>query len=166
VENTPSGGDARVSKSRENLIAYVTGLLRDGNRLPSHLMSELFEAPREYELRYRGKARRADILSDTLSVPLQPVKRFGATSGWANMLIFGDNLQVLKTLLEWKEAGTLKNADGTPGVRLCYIDPPFATEREFRAGKGQIAYADKVAGAEFQPRPYILGTCASRALTR
>ena len=65
------------------------------------------------------------------------------------MLIFGDNLQVLKTLLLMKQEGKLKNADGTPGVRLVYIDPPFATRQEFRGSQDQKAYQDKIAGARF-----------------
>jgi len=65
------------------------------------------------------------------------------------MLIFGDNLQVLKTLLKMKEEGKLKNADGTKGVRLIYIDPPFATKQEFRAKNGEKAYQDKIIGAQF-----------------
>jgi DNA modification methylase len=85
-----------------------------------------------------------------MAVPLQSLKRFGeADAGWINKLVFGDNLQVLKTLLEMKEKGELRNADGSHGVRLCYIDPPFATKREFRTTKNQLAYRDKVEGAEF-----------------
>lgn len=83
---------------------------------------------REYELVYHGKEREEDILANTLAVPLQPVRTFGSNGGntgeWRNMLIFGDNLQVMKSLLEMKKAGKLCNADGTPGVRLVYIDPP------------------------------------------
>jgi site-specific DNA-methyltransferase (adenine-specific)/adenine-specific DNA-methyltransferase len=65
------------------------------------------------------------------------------------MLIFGDNLQVMKHLLEMKKAGKLCNADGTPGIRLVYIDPPFSTKQEFRGGQDQKAYQDKIAGAKF-----------------
>src|SRR5450759_3323197 len=68
---------------------------------------------------------------------------------WHNMLIFGDNLQVMKTLLEQKKAGELCNADGMPGIRLIYIDPPFATKQEFRGSQDQKAYQDKLAGGEF-----------------
>jgi len=83
---------------------------------------------------------------------LQPVKTFQSdesSDDWTNMLIFGDNLQVLKTLLQMKHEGKLKNADGTPGVRLIYIDPPFATKQEFRGNRGQKAYQDKIAGSRF-----------------
>jgi site-specific DNA-methyltransferase (adenine-specific)/adenine-specific DNA-methyltransferase len=106
---------------------------------------------REYELVYHGKEREEDILADTLAVPLQAVRSFGKNGGgeWYNMLIFGDNLQVMKSLLELKKAGKLCNADGTPGVRVLYIDPPFATKREFGGTEDQKAYQDKIAGAEF-----------------
>lgn len=110
-----------------------------------------FETEREYELTYAGKERKEDILADTLSVPFQPIKKFGeAKEGeWHNMLIFGDNLQALKHLLKLKEQGKLRNPDGRNGVKLIYIDPPFATEQEFRGSKGEKAYQDKIAGAEF-----------------
>src|SRR5437879_3184746 len=65
------------------------------------------------------------------------------------MLIFGDNLQVMKSLLEMKNAGRLCNADGTPGVRLVYIARAFATKQEFRGTQDQKAYQDKIGGAHF-----------------
>jgi DNA modification methylase len=105
---------------------------------------------REYELVYHGKEREEDILANTLAVPLQPVRTFGKNGdGWHNMLIFGDNLQAMKSLLELKKAGKLSNTDGTPGVRLVYIDPPFATMQEFQGSDEQKAYQDKVTGARF-----------------
>jgi DNA modification methylase len=105
---------------------------------------------REYELVYYGKEREEDIIADTLAVPLQPVRTFGKNGDdWHNMLIFGDNLQVIKTLLDMKRDGKLCNSDGTPGARLIYIDPPFATKHDFRGTEDQKAYQDKVAGADF-----------------
>lgn len=105
---------------------------------------------REYELVYHGKEREEDVLADTLAVPLQPVRTFGKNGiDWHNMLIFGDNLQAMKTLLEMKRAGQLRNADGTPGARLIYIDPPFATKQDFRGNQDQRAYQDKIVGAQF-----------------
>ena len=107
---------------------------------------------REYELVYHGKEREEDILGNTLAVPLQPTRTFGRNGGeWNNMLIFGDNLQVMKSLLELKKAGKLCNADGTPGVRVVYIDPPFATKQDFRGTEDQKAYQDRIAGAEVDP---------------
>ena len=92
-----------------------------GEDLPPERARTLFPPEkREYELVYHGKEREEDILADTLAVPLQAVRAFGKNGGgeWHNMLIFGDNLQVMKSLLEMKKAGELCNADGTPGVRL------------------------------------------------
>lgn len=109
---------------------------------------------REYELVYHGKEREEDILANTLAVPLQPVRTFGKNGGdsvdqWQNMLIFGDNLQVMKSLLEMKKSEKLCNADGSSGIRLIYIDPPFATRQDFKGSEDQIAYQDKIAGAQF-----------------
>ncbi len=136
----------------EQEIEMVINLLREGRPLPEEFRNILFDTKKEYELVYADKEREEDILADTMAVPLQPVKTFrngDNGKGWTNMLIFGDNLQVLKTLLQMKQEGKLKNADGTPGVRLVYIDPPFATRQEFRGSQDQKAYQDKIAGARF-----------------
>ena len=134
----------------EEQIEEVIAHLRAGRRLPVYLSSHLFETPREYNLTYAGKARRADVLADTMAVPLQPVRTFGEPSrGWSNMLVLGDNLQVLRRLVDLKTAGQLCNADGTDGVRLCYMDPPFATGEAWEDRSGRIAYVDRVKGAEF-----------------
>jgi len=69
-----------------------------------------------------------------------------------NILISGDNLRGLKYLLEDS------NIKGK--VDLCYIDPPFATNGNFtitngrastisNSRNGDIAYSDKLTGAEF-----------------
>ena len=115
----------------------VIRLLQQGEELSPEWARILFPPEkREYELVYHGKEREEDILANTLAVPLQPVRTFGKNGdGWHNLLIFGDNLQVMKSLLEMKKAGKLCNADGTPGVRLVYIDPPFATKHEFRGNR-------------------------------
>ena len=129
----------------------VIAALRRGEDLPAEWARELFPLQRrEYELVYHNKAREEEILSETMAVPLQPSSTFGKGDGdWQNMLIFGDNLQALRTLVEYKRAGRLCNADGTSGIRLVYIDPPFATKQEFRGTRDQKAYRDKLAGAAF-----------------
>lgn len=69
-----------------------------------------------------------------------------------NKLIFGENLMVLKNLLEkQKMAGK---------IDLIYIDPPFATKNVFTFSeertstismekRGKVAYSDKLHGADF-----------------
>lgn len=135
----------------DELRQRVILALQRGEDLPIDWARELFPPEkREYELVYYGKEREEDIIASTMAVPLQAERTFGKNGvEWHNMLIFGDNLQVMKTLLEQKKAGKLCNADGMPGVRLIYIDPPFATKRDFKGSQDQKAYQDKIAGAEF-----------------
>ncbi len=107
--------------------------LKQGEELSPEWARILFPPEkREYELVYYGKEREEDVIADTLAVPLQKVRTFGRNGEeWHNKLIFGDNLQVTKSLLAMKRAGELANADGTLGVRLIYIDPPFGTGDEY-----------------------------------
>ena len=136
----------------EEFRQLVIETLRRGQDLPREWARELFPPEkREYVLEYQDKAREEDILAETMAVPLQSVRAFGGNGddGWRNMLIFGDNLQVLKTLVEQKKEGQLRNADGTPGARLAYIDPPFATKQDFQGAREEKVYRDKIAGAEF-----------------
>ena len=147
-------------------LEKIVSLLEKGKALPEDYRqyliryleqtnnSILFDTKKEYELIYADKEREEDILADTMAVPLQKVKTFRNGEGtvpnvWQNMLIFGDNLQILKTLVQMKEKGRLKNADGTPGVRLIYIDPPFGTGDEYSISKGASAYSAKTMGARF-----------------
>jgi DNA modification methylase len=140
--------DARLSDEE---IERIVAKLKRGEYLEDYYRRLLFREAKEVELAYAAKESKSEILSSTMAVPLQPLKRYGeaAEGEWTNKLVVGDNLQVLKTLLEMKNRGELKNADGSNGVRLCYIDPPFATKREFQGSRGQRAYRDKIAGAEF-----------------
>ena len=106
-------------------------------------------------LHYNGKDSKGDILTSIPTATLREVKSLGQNrlfDDWKNMLILGDNLIALKTLLkEPKVAGQ---------VRLVYIDPPFATNSEFKSGKlrtstvswspeDEKAYEDKLVGAEY-----------------
>ena len=89
--------------------------------------------PKEYELFYKNKSRKEDVIVDTMGLPFQKVKQFGSTkTEWENKLILGDNLQVTKYLLKLKKEGKLRNKDGSDGFKLICIDPPFATKQEFR----------------------------------
>ncbi|MBI2450841.1 MAG: site-specific DNA-methyltransferase [Parcubacteria group bacterium] len=125
-------------------LEQINELLRKGQALPEEYKNLLFESKKEYELVYGGKEREEDIIAETMAVPLQPVKTLGKDgheNGWVNKLIFGDNLQVLKTLYNDPEV--------KGKVKLIYIDPPFATKQEFRGSKEQKAYQDKLIGAQF-----------------
>ena len=135
----------------DELRQMVIETLRRGEELPAEWGPLLFPpSKREYELTYAGKERKEEIIANTIAVPLQATRTFGEGNvDWCNMLILGDNLQTLRRLLEEKRSGNLCNADGTQGVRLIYIDPPFGTKQDFSGDQEQAAYRDKVAGAEF-----------------
>lgn len=126
-------------------------LTENGDELPVEWAREFFPPERrEYELVYNGKESEEQILADTMAVPLQPVSTFGKNGvDWHNRLIFGDNLQAMKTLLQMKERGELVNADGTPGIRLVYIDPPFGTGDEYSITDDLRAYSAKLQGSKF-----------------
>jgi len=127
-----------MSRLTDHHRRHIIELLEQGQDLPLDYKHLLFPPERqEYELTYAGKEPEEDILAETMAVPLQSIRTFGGdgdpsmNSGqaWRNMLIFGDNLQAMKTLLKMKEQGQLVNADGSVGVKLVYIDPPFAARR-------------------------------------
>lgn len=143
--------DNNRQKELLELLAQAQEEVMNGNEGSTEFARVLFPpARKEYELTYYGKESEQAIISQTFAVPLQENRRFGDATedDWLNKIIFGDNLQVLKTLVEMKHRGELKNADGTDGIRLVYIDPPFATKQDF-SNKDAKAYSDKLAGAEF-----------------
>jgi site-specific DNA-methyltransferase (adenine-specific)/adenine-specific DNA-methyltransferase len=97
------------------------------------------------ELTYDGKVPVERVVALARAAKLREVARFGGaeTDSWTNKLILGDNLGVLKALLELKWLGKLRNADGTEGARLIYIDPPYATQKNFGA------YHDGLVGVKY-----------------
>jgi len=126
-------------KDRDRIIE----ILSNGSELPLDYKNVLFPPEKkEYELVYEGKEREEDIIADTMAVPLQPIKTFGENGkDWTNKLIFGDNLQAMKALLDDPKV--------KGRVKLIYIDPPFATKHDFKGSQDQKAYQDKIAGARF-----------------
>lgn len=106
-------------------------------------------------LSYPEKTLEEGVISSAPVPVLTPVRAFRAGApeaqpdNWSNMLIEGDNLGVLRTLLEMKGRGELVCGDGTAGARLVYIDPPFSTNLTFRTKGSHRAFDDKVTGAEF-----------------
>lgn len=142
------------SKRQKELLEILSEAVSDvekGNEISTEFSRILFPPKRkEYELTYFGKESEQSIISQTFAAPIQLDRTFGDENrdNWINKIIFGDNLQVLKSLVEQKRSGLLKNSDGTDGVRLIYIDPPFASQQDF-SNKEQKAYADKMKGADF-----------------
>jgi len=98
---------------------------------------------------YENKKSEEDILKNISKATLKKVDRNNVCK---NKLIQGNNLEILKTLLDdYKLKGK---------VDLVYIDPPFATNGDFKidgdrantisqSNEGSIAYSDKLVGADF-----------------
>lgn len=87
---------------------YIIDLLENGENIPEDFKHKLFPIEhKEYELAYAGKMRKEDLLANddgSFPVPLQIEKVFNGDEhpafddGWRNMVVFGDNLQFLKTI--------------------------------------------------------------------
>ncbi len=96
---------------------------------------------------YNGKKEESEILAQIL-----PAKLNSKWNSVPNKLIQGENLGILRYLIE-KQNFSSK-------IDLIYIDPPFATGKNFTIGetransiskslKDKIAYADNLSGAQF-----------------
>ncbi|PIP17474.1 MAG: site-specific DNA-methyltransferase [Parcubacteria group bacterium CG23_combo_of_CG06-09_8_20_14_all_35_9] len=99
-------------------------------------------------LNYNNKKSELEILQGTKKAVLCPISEKPSP----NKLIQGDNLEILKTLLK---DYTLKGK-----VDIVYIDPPFATNGNFKISEhrantiskcngDEIAYSDTLVGAGF-----------------
>lgn len=132
-------------------------LIEEGKQIPDDFRQKLFPTyQKEYELTYADKIRKEDLLADrdgSFAVPLQLDSIFNGdeheafSDGWRNMLIFGDNLQFLKTAYQNTDPLIKDKIKGK--VKLIYIDPPFATSDEFQNRDGVRAYSDRKKGSEF-----------------
>lgn len=136
----------------EQEIALICDCLKKWEQIPVRFKEFLFEEPKkkwEYELTYWCKERENDIIANTWAIPLQKTKSYWKVKEWEreNKLIFWDNLQVLKTLLVDKDLS--KEIAENGGIKLIYIDPPFATKSDFKSGEWEKAYWDKIAWSEF-----------------
>ncbi len=130
--------------------------LQKGENIPEDYKNKLFPAKqKEYELVYGGKMRKEDVLANedgVFPVPLQVEKIFNGKretweDGWRNIIAFGDNLQFLKTIYENKDPLIKDKIKGK--IKLIYIDPPFATDKDFDTSINAKAYSDKAKGSEF-----------------
>lgn len=136
---------------------YLIELIEQGKDIPNDFKHKLFPIEqKEYELVYAGKMRKEDLLANddgSFPVPLQIEKVFNGDAHpafedeWRNMIVFGDNLQFLKTIYKNDDPIIKDKIKGK--VKLIYIDPPFATSDDFSTKEGAKAYTDKKEGAEF-----------------
>jgi len=104
-------------------------------------------------LKYPGKISKEELYRAIKPAELKIVKEFMKgkplfDDGWRNMLILGDNLPVLRTLLQDNKI--------RGKVKLIYIDPPFGTGSIFRGKRhvsaslrDEIAYHDMPLSPEY-----------------
>lgn len=106
-----------------------------------------------YFLQYDGKKIHSQILKNTKKTKLCLLKNFHndlKINNHPNMLIFGENVSVLKTLQKTFEQK----------VNLVYIDPPFSTNQTFKSGSDRtstishsnsdsVAYDDQLSGSDY-----------------
>ena len=146
-----------MKKLTNTEINFLIKILKSGNELPLDYKHKLFPTKqKEYELAYAGKMRKEDLFANedgVFPVPLQIEKNFNNEEyeafddGWKNIIVFGDNLQFLKTIYENKDPLIKDKVKGK--VKLIYIDPPFGTGDQYDGNKGQSAYSAKRKGADF-----------------
>ncbi len=124
---------------------FVIDALQRGEPIPIDFKYKLFPTPqKEYELNYAGKMRKQDILrgeDGVVPVPLQIEKIFNGErelfdDGWRNMIVFGDNLQFLKTCYQNTDELIKDKVKGK--IKLIYIDPPFGTGDDYDGNRGHI----------------------------
>ncbi|MFM6357622.1 MAG: site-specific DNA-methyltransferase [Planktothrix sp.] len=91
-----------------------------------------------FSLEYVGKVSIKDILE---SPPAKLRKIIKVEKEIQNQLIYGENLRVLRNLLE--------NSDIAGKINLIYIDPPYATGLGFESRQQTYAYQDFREGADY-----------------
>jgi adenine-specific DNA-methyltransferase len=111
-----------VTEARDD----VTGHLRlavDFDQLRQELSDQIVEGPQErYRLDWPGKREAVLVANSPIAKTLRPVRAQSIDFDTSNnLLIEGDNLEVLKVLQE-----SLLGR-----VKLIYIDPPYNTGRDF-----------------------------------
>ena len=87
----------------------------------------------DIRLQYPGKLAKRRVFATEKPASLVVRQTLGQprSDGWVNRLIQGDNLPALRALLD--------DSQVAGKVTLVYIDPPFATDQQYRVGKTRTA---------------------------
>lgn len=98
------------------------------------------------ELKFSNKQIKEELLKNTSQPKIQKLKTYGNnnTGEWHNKVFFGDNLPIMKSLLDNSE---LRN-----NVTLVYIDPPFGVGHDFESrggGRNNPVYSDSFEREEY-----------------
>jgi adenine-specific DNA-methyltransferase len=92
-------------------------------------------------LDYEGKRSASEIIANCPRAKLTIAQPSNHSPDWTNRLYFGDNLEILGTLLD--------DPTVREHVSLVYIDPPYSTNSVFESREQKIAYHDLLSGAAF-----------------
>jgi adenine-specific DNA-methyltransferase len=106
--------------------------------IPSKNSHDYHKNTKSFRIEYEGKTPHEDILK------IKPAKlnHIISIEGYSrNKLIYGDNLNILRTLLDDEYVNGK--------VNLVYIDPPYATGSSFESRNRNHAYHDLMGGAEY-----------------
>lgn len=101
------------------------------------ISSENFPFETDYEITYKGKLPEKEIISTPFTENYESL--YGEFK--ENKLFFGDNLDVLRFLLQSQK---LKGK-----VKLIYIDPPYGTNSVFQSRNQKDSYKDDLVGSHF-----------------
>lgn len=116
----------------------ATGVTPKNWTKDTHIINdEEFTGNVTYELSYEGKLPEDDVIGSL------PQCKYDLISGGihANNLYFGDNLDVMKLLIQSNE---LRGK-----VKLVYIDPPYGTNSIFQSRHQKNSYKDDLVGSHF-----------------
>ncbi len=154
----------------ENEKELVISLIKEGKPLPKELIYKMYEDEEDVFLFWNGRAE--DVTNVVLPFHSiehidEPRKEDGESTqfdlfaldergrqlkGWTNKLIWGDNKLVLSSIIN----GPLREEiEKEGGVKLIYIDPPFAVGADF-------SFQIKINGEEATKRPSIIEEIAYR----
>lgn len=146
-----------MNKLNKDQKSFLLNLIENGDSIPEDFKYLLFPTnQKEYELVYAGKMRKEDLFSNedgVFPMPLQVEKIFNGNEyksfddNWKNMVVFGDNLQFLKTIYENKDPIIKNKIKGK--IKMIYIDPPFGTGDKYEGNKGQSGYSAKRNNSDF-----------------
>jgi adenine-specific DNA-methyltransferase len=111
------------------------------------ISNESYVGDCSYELSYSDKLPEKEILNKKNKFQYESI----FNDGLSNRIIFGDNLDVLRSLVFNSE---LRNQ-----IKLIYIDPPYGTNSVFQSRNQKNSYKDDLVGShylEFMRRRLIL----------
>ncbi len=156
-----------LSESEKEL---VISLIKEGRPLPKELIYKMYEDDEDVFLFWNGRTEEVtNVVLPFHSIEHidEPRKENGESTqfglfaldergrqlkGWTNKLIWGDNKLVLSSLVN----GPLREEiEKEGGVKLIYIDPPFAVGADF-------SFQIKINGEEATKRPSIIEEIAYR----